>query len=106
MLPVAMVHILQFFNILQVVPSSSAGNGDPFAFAGVYDGHGGSAVAEWLSENLFNLVDQYWKVRAAAAGFAHSQTDRQTDRQTDGQTDRQTDRQMGKQGPSCTHVHE
>eukprot|EP00775_Hariotina_reticulata_P002050 gene2050-2372_t len=65
---------------VQVVPSSSAGKGDPFAFAGVYDGHGGSAVAEWLSENLSNVVGKYWKggnAAEACVNEAYIQADKQ-----------------------------
>lgn len=35
--------------------------GSPDAFAGVYDGHGGSAVSEWLKEKLFDEVAKSWK---------------------------------------------
>ncbi|GFR49149.1 hypothetical protein Agub_g11167 [Astrephomene gubernaculifera] len=34
--------------------------GEPFAWAGVYDGHGGFAVAEWLKNKLFGVVEKEW----------------------------------------------
>jgi len=34
--------------------------GAPVAFAGVYDGHGGSAVADWLKAGLFPIVEKKW----------------------------------------------
>ncbi|PNW79761.1 hypothetical protein CHLRE_08g365632v5 [Chlamydomonas reinhardtii] len=38
--------------------------GEPFAWAGVYDGHGGFATADWLQKRLFGVVEKEW-----AAGF-------------------------------------
>lgn len=35
--------------------------GDPVAFAGVYDGHGGMAVAEWLANKFFPVVQKNWR---------------------------------------------
>ncbi|GLC44015.1 hypothetical protein PLESTB_000220100 [Pleodorina starrii] len=34
--------------------------GEPFAWAGVYDGHGGFAVADWLKSKLFGVVEKEW----------------------------------------------
>jgi hypothetical protein len=42
--------------------------GQPLAFAGVYDGHGGAAVAEWLKERLYSIVDSKWDVVRPQAG--------------------------------------
>lgn len=44
------------------VSNSASEVGEPFAFAGVYDGHGGHAVADWLRRELFNYVEQQWVV--------------------------------------------
>mmetsp|Transcript_8575 Transcript_8575/g.24626 ORF Transcript_8575/g.24626 Transcript_8575/m.24626 type:complete len:350 (+) Transcript_8575:295-1344(+) len=35
--------------------------GEPWAFCGVYDGHGGYAVSQWLSENLTEYIERYWE---------------------------------------------
>jgi hypothetical protein len=43
--------------------STSASSGEPFAFAGVYDGHGGSAVAEWLTQKLAPIVGERFSPR-------------------------------------------
>lgn len=45
---------------VKVTDPSKAGPGDIFAFAGVYDGHGGSAVAEWLQSNLSGVISPQW----------------------------------------------
>lgn len=45
---------------IKVVEPSQAGANDFCAFAGVYDGHGGAAVAEWLTANLQRVVQQHW----------------------------------------------
>ncbi len=39
-----------------VQPSTGAPVNQPDSFAGVYDGHGGSATAQWLQEKLFDVV--------------------------------------------------
>lgn len=48
------------------------GTGVYDAFAGVYDGHGGSAVAQWLKEKLQGVVDKNWNPRAPAAGLTEA----------------------------------
>jgi len=35
--------------------------GQPTVFAGVYDGHGGSATAEWLKDKLHEVVQKHWR---------------------------------------------
>ncbi|WIA23188.1 hypothetical protein OEZ86_010079 [Tetradesmus obliquus] len=65
---------------VKVVAPSSSDKGDPFAFAGVYDGHGGSAVADWLSQNLFAVVGQHWQggnAPEASIADAYTQADKQ-----------------------------
>lgn len=42
--------------------------GQPVAYAGVYDGHGGSATAEWLQERLFNVIRSKWSPGGARGG--------------------------------------
>lgn len=42
------------------VQSPSGAAGAPLTFAGVYDGHGGSAVAEWLVEKLYPFIGKAW----------------------------------------------
>jgi protein phosphatase 1K len=52
----------------------------PFVFAGVYDGHGGSAVAEWLAAKLEKIVLENWTAGArarAAIEDAYLAADRQ-----------------------------
>jgi protein phosphatase 1L len=52
----------------------------PSAFAGVYDGHGGSAVAEWLAQKLHGVVLENWTAGArarAAIEDAYLSADRQ-----------------------------
>ncbi|KAG2498572.1 hypothetical protein HYH03_003323 [Edaphochlamys debaryana] len=44
---------------LKVAQPATAG--EPFVWAGVYDGHGGYAVADWLQKKLFNVVEEEWK---------------------------------------------
>lgn len=43
---------------IQLCPGAEAGQ--PEMFVGVYDGHGGSATAEWLKTQLFGIVQKYW----------------------------------------------
>ncbi|KAF6257407.1 phosphatase 2C-like domain-containing protein [Scenedesmus sp. NREL 46B-D3] len=65
---------------VKVVAPTASDKGDPFAFAGVYDGHGGSAVAEWLSQNLFSVVGERWQGGNAAESCindAYIQADKQ-----------------------------
>eukprot|EP00878_Enallax_costatus_P003009 GHUV01003207.1.p1 GENE.GHUV01003207.1~~GHUV01003207.1.p1 ORF type:complete len:401 (+),score=115.71 GHUV01003207.1:173-1204(+) len=65
---------------VKVVPASSADQGEPFAFGGVYDGHGGTAAAEWLSSNLFSEVAKHWRGGAAPEASlteAYLQADKQ-----------------------------
>jgi protein phosphatase 1K len=65
---------------VKVVPASKADQGEPFAFAGVYDGHGGAAAAEWLTSNLFSEVAKQWQGGAApeaALTEAYLQSDKQ-----------------------------
>lgn len=51
----------------QTLPGASApAPGAPIAFAGVYDGHGGDAVAEWLTANLWGHVERAWAGGAGA----------------------------------------
>lgn len=59
--------------------ATGAGVGQAFAFAGVYDGHGGSAVAEWLTNKFKAVVEQYWSARnpEAALTEAYLQADKQ-----------------------------
>jgi protein phosphatase 1K len=45
---------------------ASAEAGVPFAWAGVYDGHGGAATAEWLKSKLFSYVQDNWESGPAA----------------------------------------
>jgi protein phosphatase 1L len=62
-------------------PSSAKERGNaPFCFAGVYDGHGGSAVAEWLTSKLEKIVLENWTAGArakAAVEDAYLAADRQ-----------------------------
>eukprot|EP00882_Tetradesmus_deserticola_P006391 GHRQ01006721.1.p2 GENE.GHRQ01006721.1~~GHRQ01006721.1.p2 ORF type:complete len:173 (+),score=36.85 GHRQ01006721.1:124-642(+) len=65
---------------VKVVAPTASDKGDPFAFVGVYDGHGGSAVAEWLSQNLFSVVGQHWQGGSAPESCiadAYTQADKQ-----------------------------
>eukprot|EP00879_Flechtneria_rotunda_P002088 GHRR01002268.1.p1 GENE.GHRR01002268.1~~GHRR01002268.1.p1 ORF type:complete len:343 (+),score=133.07 GHRR01002268.1:96-1124(+) len=65
---------------VQVAPANSADPGEPFAFAGVYDGHGGAACAEWLTNNLFSVVAEHWQggnAPEAAVTDAYIQADKQ-----------------------------
>lgn len=43
------------------VLEGAANNGDAICFAGVYDGHGGNAVADWLKNKLFNYIQKNWR---------------------------------------------
>lgn len=44
--------------------------GQPVSFVGVYDGHGGSATAEWLKNKLFNVVKvRVWCRRIQLRGW-------------------------------------
>lgn len=52
-----------------VQSDSSATAGQPIAFAGVYDGHGGAAVAEWLESNLFDFVQEKWSSKQPQAAI-------------------------------------
>ncbi|KAF8056105.1 protein phosphatase 2C 45 [Scenedesmus sp. PABB004] len=64
----------------EVKVTPGAGAGQPFAFAGVYDGHGGSAVAEWLAANLSGVVAKELASGAppeAAIAEAYRQADKQ-----------------------------
>jgi hypothetical protein len=42
------------------VNTSAAATGKPYAYVGVFDGHGGSASAEWLEKNLYPLIEEEW----------------------------------------------
>ncbi|KAK9845479.1 hypothetical protein WJX81_007509 [Elliptochloris bilobata] len=35
--------------------------GEPFAYAGVFDGHGGDATASWLVDKLADFVEKHWE---------------------------------------------
>ncbi|KAK9828457.1 hypothetical protein WJX72_000107 [[Myrmecia] bisecta] len=35
--------------------------GEPFTYAAVFDGHGGSNTAEWLEQNFASYVENYWR---------------------------------------------
>lgn len=35
--------------------------GVPEVYAAVFDGHGGAATAEWLTNNLLGYVEKYWQ---------------------------------------------
>ena len=62
-------------------PGAARARGNaPFCFAGAYDGHGGGAVAEWLSQRLHGVVLEQWSAgaRARAAVYdAYLEADRQ-----------------------------
>jgi protein phosphatase 1K len=45
---------------LNVAPPPPQSSADPFAYAAVYDGHGGAAVADWLVKNLERRVRTAW----------------------------------------------
>ncbi|KIZ03312.1 putative protein phosphatase 2C 45 [Monoraphidium neglectum] len=53
-----------------VSDAASAAPGQPVAFAGVYDGHGGSAVASWLEANLYDGVKGAWDPAKPEASVA------------------------------------
>jgi len=38
----------------------NAKDGSPYAIYGVYDGHGGFAVSQWLTDNLANFICEEW----------------------------------------------
>ena len=40
--------------------NTTAAPGSPFAIYGVYDGHGGFAVSEWLKTNLASVILEEW----------------------------------------------
>jgi serine/threonine protein phosphatase PrpC len=40
--------------------NTSAAPGSPYAIYGVYDGHGGFAVSEWLKTNLASVILEEW----------------------------------------------
>ncbi|KAI8477473.1 MAG: phosphatase 2C-like domain-containing protein [Monoraphidium minutum] len=63
----------------KVFEEASAGPGQPLAFSGVYDGHGGSAVAEWLEANLLSIVTAKWDGARpeAAVADAYREADKQ-----------------------------
>jgi hypothetical protein len=42
------------------VNTSAAATGKPYAYVGVFDGHGGFASAEWLEKNLYPLIEEEW----------------------------------------------
>mmetsp|Transcript_17262 Transcript_17262/g.43839 ORF Transcript_17262/g.43839 Transcript_17262/m.43839 type:complete len:346 (-) Transcript_17262:115-1152(-) len=46
---------------ISVLDGSEAKPGEPYVFCGVYDGHGGYAAAEWLTDNLTEYIDKYWE---------------------------------------------
>jgi protein phosphatase 1L len=52
------------FNLYSLFLQAEA-NTSPVAYAAVFDGHGGFACAEWLSENFVAYVDKYWEGGAA-----------------------------------------
>ena len=43
---------------LQVI--EEADEGQPFAYVGVFDGHGGIPTSDWLESNFSDFVDQHW----------------------------------------------
>ena len=61
---------------LNVIPLSSSLSNQkistttaPFKlYAGVFDGHGGSAVSEWLTENLESFLVRRWPLAAGGSG--------------------------------------
>jgi protein phosphatase 1K len=53
--------------IRQTAPDAARERGNvPSCFAGVYDGHGGSAVAEWLAAKLHGVTLENWSAGARA----------------------------------------
>eukprot|EP01024_Parvocaulis_polyphysoides_P033080 TRINITY_DN2949_c0_g1_i3.p1 TRINITY_DN2949_c0_g1~~TRINITY_DN2949_c0_g1_i3.p1 ORF type:complete len:315 (-),score=58.31 TRINITY_DN2949_c0_g1_i3:324-1268(-) len=44
---------------IQVTEDTTVGN--PYAFVGVFDGHGGYATSEWLEENLLDFIAKEWQ---------------------------------------------
>jgi protein phosphatase 1K len=42
------------------VADGSLESGVPEVYAAVFDGHGGSATAEWLQDNLLKYVEKFW----------------------------------------------
>eukprot|EP00238_Polyblepharides_amylifera_P000819 CAMPEP_0196571488 /NCGR_PEP_ID=MMETSP1081-20130531/1655_1 /TAXON_ID=36882 /ORGANISM="Pyramimonas amylifera, Strain CCMP720" /LENGTH=341 /DNA_ID=CAMNT_0041888457 /DNA_START=125 /DNA_END=1150 /DNA_ORIENTATION=- len=40
--------------------STATDDGKPYAYLGVFDGHGGYATAEWLEEKLYGFVESEW----------------------------------------------
>lgn len=50
----------------------SGGPPQPAAFYAVYDGHGGFAVAEWLSKNLPDYLVKEWKAASPATGVTNA----------------------------------
>jgi protein phosphatase 1L len=46
--------------------------GSPVAFAGVYDGHGGSAAAEWLKDNLYPVIEGSWSAARPEAAITEA----------------------------------
>jgi len=45
---------------VSMVNTSAAATGKPYAYVGVFDGHGGFASAEWLEKNLYPLIEEEW----------------------------------------------
>lgn len=48
-------------HLLAQVPTQKAEAGGPMAYVGVFDGHGGSATAQWLTSNLSAYLQKAWQ---------------------------------------------
>lgn len=53
------------YQVLEEIPKY----GDVNTFVGVYDGHGGSAVATWLEERLPKLIGKFWEEQPPEAAI-------------------------------------
>ncbi|KAK9904264.1 hypothetical protein WJX75_008050 [Coccomyxa subellipsoidea] len=43
------------------------GDSDKILYAGVFDGHGGLATADWLEKNLINYIEKFWQAKSSSA---------------------------------------